>query len=94
MRQARVLLAELVANEHELKLVDPVSPNRKIGKVYIYPTASGWEVSGHYKRDAELRWHPWLMRLNEQRELVSLLAQDDAPDLIAIAAADPRFTLK
>ncbi len=94
VRQARVLLAEIVATAHDLRLVDPVSPDRKIGKVYIYPTANGWEVSGHYKRDTELRWHPWLMRLNEQRELVSLLAQDDAADLVAIAAADPRFTLQ
>jgi hypothetical protein len=94
VREARAILTQVVGGAGKLKIVDPVSPDRKIGKVYIYPIEGGWEVSGHYQRGSELRWHPWLMTLNEQRELVSLLAQDDAGDLQAIAADDPRITLK
>tara|TARA_R110002111_G_scaffold142600_1_gene208697 strand:- start:441 stop:851 length:411 start_codon:yes stop_codon:yes gene_type:complete len=91
---ARDILLSYVGRERSVDIVDPVAPDRKIGKVYVYPTDNGWQVSGHYQRNGERRWHPWLMALNVQHELVSLDVQDMSPDLSAIAASDPAFTAK
>ncbi|MEQ8207059.1 MAG: hypothetical protein RIA65_12840, partial [Woeseia sp.] len=91
---AREILLSYIGRERTVDLVDPVAPNRKIGKVYIYPADGGWQVSGHYRRDGEMRWHPWLMTLNAQRQLIALDVQDQSPDLISIAASDQAFTTK
>ncbi|ANO51265.1 hypothetical protein [Woeseia oceani] len=91
---AREILLSYVGRERTVDLVDPVAPDRKVGKVYIYPTDDGWQVSGHYRRDNEMRWHPWLMTLNKQHGLIALDVQDSSPDLVSIAAVDPVFTTK
>lgn len=59
-----------------LEIVDPVAPDRKVGKSYIYRTESGWEVSGYYRRDEEDSWHPFLMALDESPSMTHLRVQD------------------
>ena len=92
---ARQLLQSQVAPDAAaLEIVDPLAPDRKVGKVYIYPTADGWQVSGHYRRDPDDSWHPWLMSLDADRRLQSLAVRDASPALAARAAADPRLSVR
>ena len=60
-----------------LAVVDPLSPDRKVGKVYIYPQGGGWEISGYYRRGETDRWHPFLLSLSTDLSLQSLKVQDD-----------------
>ncbi|HNP35618.1 MAG TPA: hypothetical protein PKK10_07185 [Woeseiaceae bacterium] len=76
-----------------LELIDPLLPNRRVGKVYIYPTADGWEVSGFYRRDSKDRWHPWLMQLDREERLQKLRVQDGDPAIARIAASDPTIQI-
>jgi hypothetical protein len=61
----------------DLEIVDPLAPDRKVGKVYVYAEEPGWAVSGYYRRDAGDRWHPYLMNLTADLELHSFKADDD-----------------
>jgi len=72
--------------------VDPVSPNRKVGKVYIYPAGGGWEVSGLYRRDEDHAWHPFLMSLNVEAGLESLAVRDANDRLIGLSSQDSKFS--
>jgi len=74
---SRALLKDAVG-EPALEIVDPVSPRRKVGKVYIYAEEPGWAISGHYRRDENDRWHPYLMRLTADLALHTLKADDAA----------------
>ena len=74
---SRSLLQETLAIE-SLDIVDPLSPQRKVGKVYIYPENPGWAVSGHYRRDEDDRWHAYLIRLTEEFGLAEFEADDKA----------------
>ena len=94
VRSARDILRGYIEAGPEFRLVDPVSPDRKVGKAYIYPTVSGWEVSGHYRRDATDRWHPFLMELDADRALVDLAVKDGSDELAARALKDPRFSVE
>lgn len=87
---SRSLLATLVESG-SLEIVDPLAPNRKVGKVYVFAEAPGWAVSGYYRRSDEDRWHPYLMSLTEDFELSRLKVQDEA--LAERAAADPRLAI-
>ena len=89
---AREILGSYIAPQKDLETVDPLAPNRKIGKVYVYPTEGGWEVSGHYRRNERDSWHPFLMSLAESVELTSLSVQDDDPRLVELASKDARFS--
>ena len=89
---ARAILGTYVAGSGELDIVDPLQTNRAIGKTYIYPTPGGWQVSGHYQRRSETRWHPWLMTLDGSLKLQHLKVRDGDPKVKARAADDPRFT--
>ena len=89
---SRDILHAYVETPAELRIVDPLAPDRKVGKVYIYPAGSGWEVSGHYKRDEKDRWHPYLMRLDEGLGLVELSLRDDDAGLRQKAGSDPKLT--
>jgi len=89
---ARDILQSFVSPGNAIEIVDPVSPARKVGKVYIFPNDDGWEVSGHYRRDANDRWHPYLMALNREAELESLAVQDGNDRLIGMSAQDPKFS--
>jgi hypothetical protein len=90
---AREILKSYVPAEGEIEIADPLAPNRIAGKVYIYPAENGWEVSGHYRRNASDRWHPFLMALSENVELVSLSVRDADEKLVAVAEADPKFSV-
>jgi hypothetical protein len=72
-----------------LEIVDPVSPNRKAGKVYIYAEGDAWAVSGYYRRSKNDRWHPYLMTLNSDLSLGLLKLQDRDQPLIDRAAVNP-----
>jgi len=73
----------------EIELVDPLAPNRKIGKSYVYRADGGWEVSGYYRRGEGDRWHPFLMALESSLTITNLKVQDAA--LIERAAEDPKL---
>lgn len=88
---ARAHLDAIVMSEGTLEIVDPLAPNRRAGKVYIYATADGWEISGYYRRPDGPAWHPWLMVLDSTLSLRALKVADTS--LHAIAAADPRIEL-
>jgi hypothetical protein len=88
---ARDILRGYVGPGNALQIVDPLAPDRAVGKVYVYPADSGWDVSGHYRRDHSDRWHPFLMRLDAGRSLVSLSVQDAR--LRTRAAGDPKLTV-
>lgn len=90
---ARDILTSYVAPGRDLELVDPLAPDRKVGKVYIYPAGGGWEVSGHYRRDAADSWHPFLIRLDGQDGLVSLAVKDGDERLLAMSAQDPKLSV-
>jgi len=62
----------------DLEIVDPVAPNRKVGKTYVYPTDDGWEVSGFYRRNDRDLWHPYLVTLDSQHGLRHLKVSDTA----------------
>jgi hypothetical protein len=78
-----------VIGSASLEIVDPVSPNRKVGKAYVYPEGDAWSVSGYYRRSDGERWHPFLMSLDTQLELVSLKVQDSDAELLERARKDP-----
>ena len=88
VESSRVLI-DAVIDAGTLEIVDPLSPNRKVGKVYIYPEGEGWAVSGFYRREEGDRWHPYLMLLTEDHSLVSLKLQDSSPQLLKRAESDP-----
>jgi hypothetical protein len=75
----------------DIELVDPLAPQRKVGKVYVYPLASGWEISGYYRRNDEDLWHPYLMALSQELSLESLKISDSDAGLAQLAAMDPNF---
>ncbi len=75
----------------ELDIVDPLAPDRKVGKVYVYPADDGWEVSGYYRRDDRDEWHAYLALLDVDRSLQLLRVQDDDAALKQRAASDPAF---
>ena len=75
---ARDVLAERVGAG--LEIVDPLSPNRKVGKVYVYAEGPGWAVSGFYRRDDADPWHPYLVYLDQGFSLHSFKAEDALPE--------------
>ena len=90
---ARDILRSYVPAEEEIRISDPLARNRIAGKVYIYPVDDGWEVSGHYRRNDADYWHPFLMKLDANVLLVSLLVRDRDASMIEAAAIDPRFSV-
>jgi hypothetical protein len=60
------------------EIVDPLAPDRKVGKVYVYRAGDGWEVSGYYRRDDEDEWHAFLMTLDASPAMIRLKVQDAA----------------
>lgn len=89
---ARVILRDYLGAQQDLQIVDPLAPKRAIGKVYVYPVATGFQVSGHYRRSDADTWHPFLMELDDGGALVSLAVRDDARDLRQRAASDSQLT--
>lgn len=73
----------------DAEIVDPLAPQRKVGKVYIYPSADGWEVSGFYRRDDSDRWHAFLMSIDGSDALRHLKVQDRNDALAVRSMSDP-----
>jgi len=88
---AREILLSYITDEG-LAISDPIDRVRDAGKVYLFPTDGGWELSGHYKRPGERLWHAWLMALDDNVALVSLAVQDSNAKLTKMAISDPKFT--
>lgn len=86
-------LVSTVALGVPLEIVDPLNPNRAVGKTYVYPDAGGWEVSGYYRRGRDGRWHPWLMRLDGRLAMTGLALRETSPALLDIARVDPRIDI-
>lgn len=83
-----LLAAKLGIDDPEI--VDPLAPQRSVGKVYIYPGRDGsWEISGYYRRDADDRWHPYLMTLAADESLRLLKVQDTDAEIAARTVRDP-----
>lgn len=61
----------------ELEIVDPLAPDREVGKVYVYAEEPGWAVSGFYRREADDLWHPYLIHLDTGLDLHAFKADDD-----------------
>ncbi len=89
---ARDILQSYVAPGGNLEIVDPLSPNRKVGKDYVWPDGEGWEVSGHYRRNEDDPWHPYLMALDREAGLKSLAVKDANDRLIGMSVRDPKFS--
>lgn len=85
---ARQQLVDIVA-AGALEIVDPLAPDRVVGKAYVYPADDGWEVSGFYRRDATDLWHPYFIRLDETFARTYLKVSDQDPRLIDAASRDP-----
>jgi hypothetical protein len=71
----------------ELEFVDPLATNRKVGKAYVYRHRDGWQVSGHYRRDATDAWHPFLATLDGSHRITHLRIRD--PAVAARPGSDP-----
>ena len=78
-----------VVGARSLVFVDPLAPNRKVGKVYVYREGDGWAISGFYRRGDADSWHPYLLYLGAESDITSLKIQDSDPALLQRAAADP-----
>lgn len=95
---ARGILQRYIAPGGPLEIVDPLAPNRAIGKVYIYPlgdgSGDGFEVSGYYRRGEGDFWHPFLMKLDAESRLAGLFVQDTDPDLGRRALTDPKLEVR
>jgi hypothetical protein len=87
IESSRELISALVGVE-ALEIVDPLSPNRKVGKVYVYPEGDSWAVSGFYRRGEKDRWHPYLMTLEADHSLAFLKLKDRNPQLLERAESD------
>lgn len=88
---SRDILRSYVTDEG-LQISDAVDRVREAGKVYLYPTENGWELSGHYRRQDEKSWHAYLMSLDDKVSLTSLSVQDTDAELTNRADSDPKFT--
>jgi len=81
--QERVVLAardglQMTLGLERPQFVDPLVPNRKVGKVYVYRADEGWEVSGYYRRDEDDQWHAYLIALNSTLLMTNLKVKDAA----------------
>ena len=75
--EARFLLQSTL-NIGALEIVDPLLPDRVVGKTYVYPRDDGWDVSGFYRRDENDLWHPYLIALDANLALERLRVSDSA----------------
>jgi hypothetical protein len=83
---ARGQVAQIV-DAGELEFVDPLAADRKVGKAYVYRHGAGWQVSGHYRRNATDAWHPFLATLDASHRIEHLKIRD--PALAARPGRDP-----
>ena len=74
---SRALLEDTLAIG-QLEVVDPLAPDRVVGKGYVYPSGDGWQVSGFYRRGPQDLWHPYLISLDAELGLAHLKVSDSA----------------
>jgi hypothetical protein len=93
LQEAAVLAAREqlrnIAGISDLEVVDPLAPERKVGKVYVYRAGNGWEVSGFYRRNEDDRWNPFMMSLDATNTMVQLKVRDAV--LAETAGSDDRI---
>lgn len=89
--ETRSHLAEMIPAN--LEIVDPLAPERSVGKAYIYAVGDGWEVSGFYRRGEADRWHAFLATLDSSNALLTLKLRDSAPALKMRAQDEPRLAI-
>jgi len=80
VQASRELLVSAVGLD-SLEIIDPLAPNRKVGKVYVYAEEPGWAVSGYYRRDEDDRWHPYLLNMTADLELHAFKVEDAALEI-------------
>lgn len=83
--EVRTILAETLLLTG-LEIVDPLLTNREAGKSYIYRTATGWQVSGYYRRQEEDPWHPFLMDLDSSGTMTNVRVDD--PEMVKPASTN------
>lgn len=88
---SRAILLSYIDSEN-LAVSDALDRVREAGKVYVFPTERGWELSGHYQRAGEKTWHDFLLQLDKDLRLESLAVNDGDAHLQALAKSDPRFS--
>ena len=93
VNESRVLLHGYIAATPEIQIVDPLAPDRAIGKVYVFPAGDGWEVSGFYRRSEDDEWHAYLMQLDAGIALNSLSVRDKDHGLTRLATTDEKLTV-
>lgn len=91
--EARNLLQSYVAPASPFEIVDPLAPNHKVGKAYIFPAGDEWETAGYYRRGDHDQWHPYLMILGPDLSVKKLTVKDPDPRLVERAADDPRLSI-
>jgi hypothetical protein len=89
--EARVVLHSYVMPVGALELVDALAKDHKVGDSYVWPNEAGFEVSGFYRRDSGDHWHPFLMQLDQDSELISLSVGDGNERLLGLSSQDPQF---
>ncbi len=89
---SRDILRTYVSAEN-LEISDALDRDSDAGKVYLYPMDNGWELSGHYRRAGEKKWHAYLMSLDENVALVSLFVQDADQRMLELAHSDPKLDI-
>jgi hypothetical protein len=90
---ARQIITRYVAPGTHPEIVDPLAPDRVVGKSYVYPAGDGWDISGFYRRNPPDRWHPFLISVDANLSLASLSVRDTDAALAALAQSDPLFTV-
>ena len=90
---AREIVRDYIVTGNGLEIVDPLAPDRVVGKSYIYPVAEGWQVSGYYRRGSGDRWHPFLMSMDSNLQLQSMSVRDADPALSELAGSDARLEI-
>jgi len=91
VRESRRILHSYLAGESSIEISDALHRVKSAGKVYIYPAADGWELSGQYRRGGERAWHAYLMFLDRDGKLVTLSVEDSAPALLERGASEPQL---
>ncbi len=88
---AREIVRSYIPADDEAEIVDPLAPDRVVGKTYVYPAEGGWQISGYYRRGSADRWHPFLMAIDNDLQLESLSVKDTDSALAELAGSDPHF---
>lgn len=93
VQATRDLLGNYLVDAPVLNIVDPLAPDRKVGKSYVFPKGDGWQVSGFYQRAPGGRWYPFLATLGQDFAQQQLDIKDDDVALQERAGSDPKFSV-